>query len=65
MPITPSRRRGCEDFWNDKRFGSIGLPNDPADELIKMGAEVLISINASPFNKGKRPTLSMVLIAPS
>lgn len=44
----------CEDFWNDKTFWKHRLyPNDPADELIEMGAEVLISINASPFNKGK------------
>src|SRR5688572_21348534 len=44
----------CEDFWNDKTFWKHRLyPHDPADELIEMGAEVLISINASPFNKGK------------
>jgi NAD+ synthase (glutamine-hydrolysing) len=28
-------------------------PNDPADELVQLGAKVLISINASPFNKRK------------
>ncbi|HEV2884347.1 MAG TPA: NAD+ synthase [Pyrinomonadaceae bacterium] len=44
----------CEDFWNDKTFWNDRLyPHDPADELIEMGAELLISINASPFNKGK------------
>lgn len=44
----------CEDFWNDKTFWRERLySNDPADELIEMGAQVLISINASPFNKGK------------
>jgi NAD+ synthase (glutamine-hydrolysing) len=44
----------CEDFWNDKTFWRERLySNDPADELIELGAEVLISINASPFNKGK------------
>jgi predicted amidohydrolase len=44
----------CEDFWNDKTFWKHRLyAHDPADELIDMGAEVLISINASPFNKGK------------
>jgi NAD+ synthase (glutamine-hydrolysing) len=44
----------CEDFWNDKTFWKERLyPHDPADELIEMGAEILISINASPFNKGK------------
>jgi NAD+ synthase (glutamine-hydrolysing) len=44
----------CEDFWNDKTFWRERLyANDPADELIELGAEVLISLNASPFNKGK------------
>jgi NAD+ synthase (glutamine-hydrolysing) len=44
----------CEDFWNDKTFWRERLyAHDPADELIEMGAEILISINASPFNKGK------------
>ena len=44
----------CEDFWNDKTFWRERLYiNDPADELIEMGADVLVSINASPFNKGK------------
>jgi len=44
----------CEDFWNDKTFWRERLyPYDPADELITMGADVLVSINASPFNKAK------------
>lgn len=44
----------CEDFWNDKTFWKQRLyANDPAEELIKMGANLLVSINASPFNKGK------------
>jgi len=44
----------CEDFWNDKTFWKERLyTQDPADELIAMGAEILLSINASPFNKGK------------
>lgn len=44
----------CEDFWNDKTFWKERLyHHDPAEELIQMGAQVLISINASPFNKAK------------
>ncbi len=44
----------CEDFWNDKTYWRERLyADDPADELINLGANVLISINASPFNKGK------------
>ena len=37
----------CEDFWNDKTFWKDRLyANDPADELIEMGAEVLVSMLA-------------------
>jgi NAD+ synthetase len=44
----------CEDFWNDKTFWRERLyANDPTDELISMGATVLVSPNASPFNAGK------------
>ena len=44
----------CEDFWNDTTFWKQRLyANDPAEELIQMGANLLVSINASPFNKGK------------
>jgi NAD+ synthase (glutamine-hydrolysing) len=44
----------CEDFWNDKTFWKERLYDvDPADELIMQGADLIVSINASPFNKGK------------
>jgi NAD+ synthetase len=44
----------CEDFWNDKTFWKERLyDSDPTDEVIKMGADVIVSINASPYNKGK------------
>jgi NAD+ synthase (glutamine-hydrolysing) len=44
----------CEDFWNDKTFWKERLyTTDPADETIALGADVLVSINASPYNKGK------------
>ncbi|MFN6962668.1 MAG: NAD+ synthase [Pyrinomonadaceae bacterium] len=44
----------CEDFWNDKTFWRERLyDNDPADEVIMLGADVVIAINASPYNKGK------------
>ncbi|MDI1243102.1 MAG: NAD+ synthase [bacterium] len=44
----------CEDFWNDKTFWKDRLyDKDPADEVIDMGAELVVSINASPYNKGK------------
>jgi len=54
LPKTKLGVAVCEDFWNDKTFWRERLyANDPADELIEMGTEVLVSINASPFNKGK------------
>ena len=44
----------CEDFWNDKTFWKERLYDvDPADELIMQGADIIISVNASPYNKGK------------
>jgi NAD+ synthase (glutamine-hydrolysing) len=44
----------CEDFWNDKTFWrERHYANDPAEELINLGSQILVSINASPFNKGK------------
>jgi NAD+ synthetase len=44
----------CEDFWNDKTFWKERLYEvDPTDEVLALGADVLVSINASPYNKGK------------
>src|SRR4028118_7464 len=44
----------CEDMWNDKTYWRERLyANDPTDELIALGAQLIISINASPFNKSK------------
>ena len=44
----------CEDFWNDKTFWKERLyESDPTDEVIEMGADIIVSVNASPYNKGK------------
>ena len=44
----------CEDFWNDKTFWKERLyESDPTDEVIALGADLIVSINASPYNKGK------------
>ena len=44
----------CEDFWNDKTFWRERLyEHDPTDEVVEMGADVVVSINASPYNRGK------------
>ena len=45
----------CEDAWNDKQFWTHRLyARDPVDELMRKGASLLVSINASPFHLGKR-----------
>jgi NAD+ synthase/NAD+ synthase (glutamine-hydrolysing) len=45
----------CEDAWNDKEFWPRPLyPVDPVETLMNRGATMLISINASPYNLGKR-----------
>jgi NAD+ synthase (glutamine-hydrolysing) len=45
----------CEDAWNDKRYWKHRLyPRDPVEELFGAGAEIMICINASPFNMDKR-----------
>jgi len=51
----------CEDAWNDKRFWKHRLyPRDPVEELFGAGAEIMICINASPFNMGKREQRRMI-----
>ncbi|HWZ33552.1 MAG TPA: NAD+ synthase [Bryobacteraceae bacterium] len=45
----------CEDAWNDRRFWKQRLyQRDPVEELFAAGGEILICINASPYNMGKR-----------
>ena len=55
LGATPVALTICEDAWNDKRFWEKRLyDRDPVDELVQEGAKVLISINASPYQMGKR-----------
>ncbi|MGH9667874.1 MAG: NAD+ synthase [Bryobacteraceae bacterium] len=45
----------CEDAWNDKQFWERRLyQRDPVEELAHSGAQLLVSINASPYHMGKR-----------
>jgi NAD+ synthase/NAD+ synthase (glutamine-hydrolysing) len=45
----------CEDAWNDKQFWERQLyQRDPVEELSQAGAQVLITINASPYHMHKR-----------
>jgi NAD+ synthetase len=44
----------CEDAWNDKDFWHNRLyPVDPVREQAKAGADILLNISASPFQRGK------------
>jgi NAD+ synthase (glutamine-hydrolysing) len=45
----------CEDAWNDKQFWERRLyRQDPVEDLAQAGAQILISINASPYHMHKR-----------
>lgn len=45
----------CEDAWNDKQFWERRrYSRDPIEELVQKGADLILSINASPWNIGKR-----------
>lgn len=48
----------CEDAWNDKNYWPqknvrLLYPRDPVAEQLRMGADFLINISASPFETGK------------
>ena len=45
----------CEDIWNDKTFWKKRLyTRDPVEELVQQGANILLTISASPYVLGKR-----------
>ena len=45
----------CEDTWNQKQiFAQPLYERDPISELKAQGAQLLLSINASPYEQGKR-----------
>ena len=58
--IFPFSRRSlaiaiCEDAWNDEHFWKSRLyARDPVDELMQVGGDLLININASPYWMDKR-----------
>src|SRR5579875_1601998 len=54
----------CEDAWNDKQFWERRrYSRDPIEELVNKGAELIISINASPWNIGKRRQRKLIFEA--
>ena len=46
----------CEDLWaNDPAFGrALYGGRNPVDEYARLGAKILVSLSASPFEQGKR-----------
>ena len=45
----------CEDAWNDRNYWKQRLyQRDPVEEMFAAGGDVMICINASPYNMGKR-----------
>lgn len=45
----------CEDVWNDKHAPSEQLfQRDPVEEMLAVGADIIVSINASPYSIGRR-----------
>jgi NAD+ synthase/NAD+ synthase (glutamine-hydrolysing) len=45
----------CEDAWNDSNYWKERLyARDPVEELFSAGAELMLCINASPYQMGKR-----------
>ncbi len=45
----------CEDAWNDKQFWERPLyDRDPVESLVREGADVILSINGSPYDMTKR-----------
>ncbi|HVY62523.1 MAG TPA: NAD+ synthase [Planctomycetota bacterium] len=44
----------CEDIWNDKSFWPVRLyPTDPVEEVVAAGAELIVNLSASPWQKEK------------
>lgn len=43
----------CEDMWNDKGSDDYNYTNNPVEQYRKIGVNNIISINSSPFVRGK------------
>jgi NAD+ synthase/NAD+ synthase (glutamine-hydrolysing) len=54
----------CEDAWNDKQFWKHRLyARDPVADLAEQGGDLLVNINASPFQMDKRALRREMLAA--
>lgn len=54
----------CEDLWNDKDFWRVRrlYRDDPGEELLARGADLVVNVSASPFSEGK-PRLRRRMLA--
>lgn len=54
----------CEDVWNDKVYWRHSrYASDPVEELVRAGAEMVVSLNASPYALGKAQRREEMLTA--
>jgi NAD+ synthase (glutamine-hydrolysing) len=54
----------CEDAWNDKNFWpERRYPVDPIENLMRLGAGLILNISASPYSRGKRQVRREMLSA--
>ena len=54
----------CEDLWNDAEFFTSRLyALDPVEELVSAGAELILSVSASPWDRDKEQFRSRMLQA--
>ncbi len=53
----------CEDVWNDTDFWAPRpmYDNDPVDDLMQAGAQVIVNLSASPFSLGKQKVREAML----
>ena len=52
----------CEDIWNDRDFwNKRRYQIDPIDTLVKLGADLIVNISASPFTAGKQQVREKML----
>ncbi len=54
----------CEDTWNDKDYWERRrYEEDPVEELVNRGADILVNISASPYHLGKVQERQNMLLA--
>ncbi|MGK7887058.1 MAG: NAD+ synthase [Crocosphaera sp.] len=45
----------CEDLWNDEEFwGKRNYENNPIQDLVKYGVDLVVNLSASPYSIGKQ-----------